>query len=308
MSTRLKRNSRKSNDIAEALTEYQGDFKDAFKEQDLNFFDGGGIESLFEGTDKSRRSKDFLRGPREALDSAFDLDDAAGDALEGRLAALGASVAQKLGKIGEDARLFGATFSANLVEKSVASGGGIDQLDGVITELSEKFGANGAFGAALVDFQDTIDGLGDGSFDQLKGELSDITGIDFSKTAQDLQGLFAESNLEAEDFGKAVEAALKKLDPALAEKFAAAVESGMEDAALAVLATSDALKAVEDFSKDAAEGLLDVPLAMNQALDDEGHTGPHVDKLKKVFERVATILVNDVPDWEDDLGKTPART
>lgn len=41
---------------------------------------------------------------------------------------------------------------------------------------------------------------------------------------------------------------------------------------------------------------------MQRALDDEGHTGAHVDKLIAVFERVARILINDVPDWEDDLG------
>lgn len=40
---------------------------------------------------------------------------------------------------------------------------------------------------------------------------------------------------------------------------------------------------------------------MNRALDDLGHDGPHVDKLRTVFARVATILINDVPDWEDDL-------
>ena len=44
-------------------------------------------------------------------------------------------------------------------------------------------------------------------------------------------------------------------------------------------------------------------ICMRQALADEGHTGPHVDKLNAVFTRVATILINDVPDWEDDLGK-----
>lgn len=44
---------------------------------------------------------------------------------------------------------------------------------------------------------------------------------------------------------------------------------------------------------------------MRRALDDEGHAGPHVDKLNAVFARVATILINDVPDWQDDLkGKT----
>jgi hemoglobin len=37
---------------------------------------------------------------------------------------------------------------------------------------------------------------------------------------------------------------------------------------------------------------------MNKALDDEGHSGPHIDKLRVAFARVATILVNDVPDWE----------
>lgn len=40
-------------------------------------------------------------------------------------------------------------------------------------------------------------------------------------------------------------------------------------------------------------------VCMNKALDDEGHTGPHIDKLRAVFTRIATILVNDVPDWED---------
>ncbi|SLN32677.1 Group 2 truncated hemoglobin YjbI [Roseovarius gaetbuli] len=40
-------------------------------------------------------------------------------------------------------------------------------------------------------------------------------------------------------------------------------------------------------------------VCMNKALDDEGHSGPHIDKLRAVFTRIATILVNDVPDWED---------
>lgn len=40
-------------------------------------------------------------------------------------------------------------------------------------------------------------------------------------------------------------------------------------------------------------------LCMDKALDDEGHAGPHVDKLRVVFRRVAEILINDVPDWED---------
>lgn len=37
---------------------------------------------------------------------------------------------------------------------------------------------------------------------------------------------------------------------------------------------------------------------MDKALADEGHTGPHIDKLRAVFARVATALVNDVLDWE----------
>ena len=39
---------------------------------------------------------------------------------------------------------------------------------------------------------------------------------------------------------------------------------------------------------------------MRAALAEEAHTGPHIDKLNQVFERVAMILVNEVPDWEDD--------
>jgi len=38
---------------------------------------------------------------------------------------------------------------------------------------------------------------------------------------------------------------------------------------------------------------------MKQALADEGHYGPHVDKLNSVLTRVANMLVNDVPDWEN---------
>ncbi len=38
---------------------------------------------------------------------------------------------------------------------------------------------------------------------------------------------------------------------------------------------------------------------MDQALSDEGHQGPHIDKLRSVLRRVATMLINDVPDWED---------
>ena len=44
---------------------------------------------------------------------------------------------------------------------------------------------------------------------------------------------------------------------------------------------------------------------MDQALQDEGQTGPHIDKLRAVLRRVALILVNDVPDWEDIGTRTP---
>lgn len=40
-------------------------------------------------------------------------------------------------------------------------------------------------------------------------------------------------------------------------------------------------------------------MCMTKALADEGHKGPHVDRLHAVFRRVALILVNDVPDWEE---------
>lgn len=43
---------------------------------------------------------------------------------------------------------------------------------------------------------------------------------------------------------------------------------------------------------------------MQKALDDECHEGPHVEKLRQVFRRVALILVNDVPDWEDDIERS----
>ena len=41
---------------------------------------------------------------------------------------------------------------------------------------------------------------------------------------------------------------------------------------------------------------------MNAALDQQGHKGPQIEKLRTVFARVATILINDIPDWEDDLS------
>lgn len=43
---------------------------------------------------------------------------------------------------------------------------------------------------------------------------------------------------------------------------------------------------------------------MDMALKDEGHEGPHIDKLRSVFRRVAMLLVNDIPDWENIGTKT----
>ncbi len=39
-------------------------------------------------------------------------------------------------------------------------------------------------------------------------------------------------------------------------------------------------------------------ICMNRALDNEGHSGLHIDKLRSAFTRVAAILINDVHDWE----------
>ncbi len=44
---------------------------------------------------------------------------------------------------------------------------------------------------------------------------------------------------------------------------------------------------------------------MDRALTEEGHAGPHIDKLRAVLRRVALILVNDVPDWEDTGTRLP---
>lgn len=38
---------------------------------------------------------------------------------------------------------------------------------------------------------------------------------------------------------------------------------------------------------------------MDIALRDEGLTGQQIEKLRAVLRRVALILVNDVPDWEE---------
>lgn len=36
---------------------------------------------------------------------------------------------------------------------------------------------------------------------------------------------------------------------------------------------------------------------MDQAIADEGLTGPHVEKMRAAFRRVAMILVNDLREW-----------
>lgn len=38
---------------------------------------------------------------------------------------------------------------------------------------------------------------------------------------------------------------------------------------------------------------------MDVALREEGLAGPQIEKLRAVLRRVALILVNDVPDWEE---------
>ena len=38
---------------------------------------------------------------------------------------------------------------------------------------------------------------------------------------------------------------------------------------------------------------------MDVALREECLAGPHIEKLRAVLRRVALILVNDVPDWEE---------
>lgn len=41
----------------------------------------------------------------------------------------------------------------------------------------------------------------------------------------------------------------------------------------------------------------------DRALDDCGHSGPHIDALRKTVRRAALMLVNDVPDWR--VGEAP---
>lgn len=46
-------------------------------------------------------------------------------------------------------------------------------------------------------------------------------------------------------------------------------------------------------AKDAENWLF----CMDRALEKGGHNGPHVDRLRGIFHRVALILVNDLGDW-----------
>ncbi|HQY43466.1 MAG TPA: group II truncated hemoglobin [Paracoccaceae bacterium] len=43
---------------------------------------------------------------------------------------------------------------------------------------------------------------------------------------------------------------------------------------------------------------------MDQAITDEGHTGPHVERMRAAFRRVAMILVNDLREWGLPADKT----
>lgn len=36
---------------------------------------------------------------------------------------------------------------------------------------------------------------------------------------------------------------------------------------------------------------------MDQAIADEGHSGPDVERMRAAFRRVALILVNDLREW-----------
>lgn len=50
---------------------------------------------------------------------------------------------------------------------------------------------------------------------------------------------------------------------------------------------------------------------MDQAIADCGHSGPHVERMRATFRRVAHVLVNDLPEWGIPLGirdeQPPAR-
>lgn len=44
---------------------------------------------------------------------------------------------------------------------------------------------------------------------------------------------------------------------------------------------------------------------MDRALEDLGHEGPHVDRLRAILRRVALILVNDLGEWGVPNRATP---
>lgn len=41
---------------------------------------------------------------------------------------------------------------------------------------------------------------------------------------------------------------------------------------------------------------------MDRALDDCGLSGPYIDKMRSTLARVATILINDVEDWRQEVA------
>lgn len=43
---------------------------------------------------------------------------------------------------------------------------------------------------------------------------------------------------------------------------------------------------------------------MDLAISDLGHSGPHVEKMRAAFRRVALILVNDLREWGLPADKT----
>ena len=43
---------------------------------------------------------------------------------------------------------------------------------------------------------------------------------------------------------------------------------------------------------------------MDQAIVDQGHVGPHVERMRMAFRRVAMILVNDLREWGLPTDKT----
>ena len=46
-------------------------------------------------------------------------------------------------------------------------------------------------------------------------------------------------------------------------------------------------------------------LCMQRALDEEGHQGPEIVALRAIFQRVANMLINEIPDWEEQRFDHP---